>query len=1342
MATFYGSGVGGNYPERMTIRTDATIVSQSVAENYSIIRLKVYGYYNYTNYNTVDPIGNALGYIRIDQPTGSTNYAFSASQNFSYAGTSSSNMVFIMDWTSGKIYHNSDGTKTINVDVYQNCPGVSTLNYLYDSFDWTLTTIPRSSTPTLSASSVALGSPVTIYTNRADSGLKHSFDYKIGSANVTFATSVEDSYTWTLPLDIANQLPTSTSGAVTITCYTWAGGVHIGTKTITLTATVPNNSNFQPTASFNNIAEGTAAMVGAGFYLAGKSSIYVASAGTGKYSASISSYSVTVNGTGYSGSSITSAVISSTGTITVSLTVTDSRGFTGSVSETKYFTTLPAPTLSASSVSFGSGITIYTDRPTANVTSTLYYKIGSIGDTQIVSSVGDSYAWTVPNSAIGGFTNAASGTVTVIQNFYNGANYLGSTTNAFTGTIPKSIPTTNVSTADLGATITVSTNRVHASLTHKLYYAFGSVGKTLLANIAIADSNYPWTTTSALASALTTAKSGTLTFTLDTYKDLTLIGSNTKTITMTIPENGTYTPTVTATVAEGTATMVGSGAYIAGHSSIKVTSTGVGKLGATIVSYAVTVNGSPYSGSAGTPSVATSAVIASSGPIPVVVTVTDSRGYTGAYPTSVSFVAIAAPTFNLSTVALGGGAASAVTITTNRASTFIKHTLKYTYGTASGTLGLEKDVQATHLWTLDNSLASGVPDATSGTVTVTQESYFNATLLGTKTATFTSTIPNIAAFQPVPTIASIVEGTAGLGVFTTNNVFIQGKSKLTVTSSAAFKFGAGLSQYKVIVDGVTYIGSPITSAIITKSGSINVTLEVTDSRGYKGTTAPIVKTFEPYATPEITAFDALRAPDDQGSDLSTPINFTISSLASYNSKSYKIEYRPAGGNWATAHGSVTLYTLNTTLLKVSVLDINLSYEVRLTLSDSFVTVASKIIPIGTGFSLMDFRSTGKGMAIGKVSEKDALEVALPLHALKGISFQDTRSIDDEPQTRPDRAISFDLKSASAVGNPPIKASATYAHIITVAGWNTTDSSGGWPSQLSIGADGIAVRQATSATAWGPWKAVGGSSALDAYPIGAIYLSATATNPGTIFGGTWAAFGTGRTLVGIDTAQAEFNTVEKTGGHKNLQSHTHTGSSGNAGGHGHTASSGNAGGHGHTASSGTTGSHTHTGTAANAGGHGHAASSGAAGYHGHTGSAASAGYHNHTQHGYWRFAPGPTGNYGRARNNISTDPLDSGADSAIDGAGSHTHTITADAVGDHSHTVSVAGAGDHSHTVSVAGAGDHSHTVSVAVAADHAHTVSVVAAANHAHTVTVESTGAGNAENLQPYITVYMWKRTA
>jgi hypothetical protein len=68
-----------------------------------------------------------------------------------------------------------------------------------------------------------------------------------------------------------------------------------------------------------------------------------------------------------------------------------------------------------------------------------------------------------------------------------------------------------------------------------------------------------------------------------------------------------------------------------------------------------------------------------------------------------------------------------------------------------------------------------------------------------------------------------------------------------------------------------------------------------------------------------------------------------------------------------------------------------------------------------------------------------------------------------------------------------------------------------------------------------------------YPIGSIYISVVSTNPATLFSfGTWVAFGTGQTLVGIDAGQTEFNTVEKTGGEKThtlvsgeMPAHTHT-----------------------------------------------------------------------------------------------------------------------------------------------------------------------------------------------------------
>ena len=64
--------------------------------------------------------------------------------------------------------------------------------------------------------------------------------------------------------------------------------------------------------------------------------------------------------------------------------------------------------------------------------------------------------------------------------------------------------------------------------------------------------------------------------------------------------------------------------------------------------------------------------------------------------------------------------------------------------------------------------------------------------------------------------------------------------------------------------------------------------------------------------------------------------------------------------------------------------------------------------------------------------------------------------------------------------------------------------------------------------------------LDAYyPIGRLYLTVGSEDPNTTIGGTWVRFGTGKTLVGVDTSDGDFNSVEKTGGSKYLQKHNHT-----------------------------------------------------------------------------------------------------------------------------------------------------------------------------------------------------------
>lgn len=76
---------------------------------------------------------------------------------------------------------------------------------------------------------------------------------------------------------------------------------------------------------------------------------------------------------------------------------------------------------------------------------------------------------------------------------------------------------------------------------------------------------------------------------------------------------------------------------------------------------------------------------------------------------------------------------------------------------------------------------------------------------------------------------------------------------------------------------------------------------------------------------------------------------------------------------------------------------------------------------------------------------------------------------------------------------------------------------------------------------------GEDSLLDLiYPVGAIYISTASINPRDIFGGTWEAFAAGKTLVGVDVNDTDFNAANKAGGEKTvtlttdqIPAHSHT-----------------------------------------------------------------------------------------------------------------------------------------------------------------------------------------------------------
>ena len=203
-----------------------------------------------------------------------------------------------------------------------------------------------------------------------------------------------------------------------------------------------------------------------------------------------------------------------------------------------------------------------------------------------------------------------------------------------------------------------------------------------------------------------------------------------------------------------------------------------------------------------------------------------------------------------------------------------------------------------------------------------------------------------------------------------------------------------------------------------------------------------------------------------------------------------------------------------------------------------------------------------------------------------------------------------------------------------------------------------------------------------YPVGSIYISAVSTSPAVLFGGTWTEFGKGRTIVGVDTSDDAFKTVEKTDGSK-----THTITVENLPAHSHSVNiDTNSTTHNHSTVNTTSTNHSHG-----------------------TINTSNTGAHTHSWSTKWRYGHVSSREWplvGTGHNGGSDGDYKPNTTSA----GAHTHTVTINNSGAHTHQVTI-----NNNT------GAHTHNVNG----------------------NTGSTGSGTALNTQdPYITVYMWKRTA
>ena len=234
------------------------------------------------------------------------------------------------------VTHNTDGTKSVNISARWFNTGVSPSEASVTG-TVTLTTILRATTPiTPITCKIGEESHISIPSKQARI-FSHRFSYRFGSSSGEIGTASvgQDTFYWTPPLSLAEQIPNSSTGIGTIICDTYNGNTLIGSKSVEATFYLLVDS--APKISSVEILDATSGLQSQfGGYVQGKSRVQVKTVAQGMYGSYIKKISVKIESITYSGDSIVSNVLKTYGQKPILIEITDSRGFT--TSEIYYIT--------------------------------------------------------------------------------------------------------------------------------------------------------------------------------------------------------------------------------------------------------------------------------------------------------------------------------------------------------------------------------------------------------------------------------------------------------------------------------------------------------------------------------------------------------------------------------------------------------------------------------------------------------------------------------------------------------------------------------------------------------------------------------------------------------------------------------------------------------------------------------------------------------------------------------------------------------------------------------------------------------------------------------------------
>lgn len=321
-----------------------------------------------------------------------------------------------------------------------------------------------------------------------------------------------------------------------------------------------------------------------------------------------------------------------------------------------------------------------------------------------------------------------------------------------------------------------------------------------------------------------------------------------------------------------------------------------------------------------------------------------------------------------------------ITINISRQSSSYKHTVRYSWGSKSGTIASNVDTSIT--WSIPIDFANDIPDSASGTGTIYVDTYSGNTKTGTQSITFTASVP--ANVKPTFTGISLSDlNGAAQNLIPNSNTFIQIISNIKVAFNGAVgSYGSSITGYRAEIVGKNQTtdvnGGSL--GIMNYNGPITIRASVSDSRGRWSDTREVSVTVLEYFAPALS-FNITRT-GSTSSTLTVTRNAKVAPLtvagrkkntmtltfkvARLGTNAFAVDNGQATGTWSSISNLV-----NSQANLAGNYLANQSWVVIGTLEDKF-TRTEFMVNVATESVVFSYDRSGVG--VNKVRERGALDV--------------------------------------------------------------------------------------------------------------------------------------------------------------------------------------------------------------------------------------------------------------------------------------------------------------------------------------------------------------------------------